>query len=101
MGLQLGASLKSCDFEDLTPLEVAVKDKPPHIDFSVDNPCDVYTWGSNSNFTLGHSNQQSRLSPDVVDEFLRVKVHIKQVCVRFTRTNHDVSSSLILPVRCD
>ncbi|PIK34253.1 putative inhibitor of Bruton tyrosine kinase-like [Apostichopus japonicus] len=77
--IQLGASLKSCDFEDLTPLEVAVKDKPPHIDFSVDNPCDVYTWGSNSNFTLGHSNQQSRLSPDVVDEFLRVKVHIKQV----------------------
>ncbi|PIK52930.1 putative inhibitor of Bruton tyrosine kinase [Apostichopus japonicus] len=47
----------------------------------VDNPCDVYTWGSNSNFTLGHSNQQSRLSPDVVDEFLRVKVHIKQVAV--------------------
>ncbi|KAJ8026856.1 Inhibitor of Bruton tyrosine kinase [Holothuria leucospilota] len=79
--IQFGSSLKVCDFEDLYPLDIAMKDKPPHVDYSIDNPCNIYTWGTNSNFTLGHSNQQSRSTPDVVDEFLRKKFTIRQVCM--------------------
>lgn len=43
------------------------------------DPTEVYTWGNNANFTLGHGNQESRQHPEIVDVFARTGVYIKQV----------------------
>ena len=41
---------------------------------------EVYTWGDNSNFTLGHTSEHRRAGPEVVDEFRKLGVNLKQVC---------------------
>lgn len=43
------------------------------------DPTEVYTWGNNTNFSLGHGNQESRHNPEIVDLFPRSGVYIKQV----------------------
>lgn len=43
------------------------------------DPTEVYTWGNNTNFSLGHGNQESRHNPEIVDLFARSGVYIKQV----------------------
>ena len=40
---------------------------------------EVYTWGDNSNFTLGHTSEHRRSAPEVVDEFRKLSVNLKQV----------------------
>lgn len=52
-------------------------------DFVLD-PTDVYTWGNNINFTLGHGGQQSKHHPELVDLFPRNGVYIKQVINIYT-----------------
>lgn len=47
--------------------------------FLVTDPTEVYTWGNNTNFSLGHGNQESRQHPELVDVFARTGVYIKQV----------------------
>lgn len=47
--------------------------------FSSPDPTEVYTWGNNINFSLGHGNQESRHHPEIVDLFARTGVYIKQV----------------------
>lgn len=47
--------------------------------FSLTDPTEVYTWGNNTNFSLGHGNQESRQHPELVDVFARTGVYIKQV----------------------
>lgn len=47
--------------------------------FFIADPTEVYTWGSNINFTLGHGGQQSKHHPELVDLFPRNGVYIKQV----------------------
>jgi alpha-tubulin suppressor-like RCC1 family protein len=40
----------------------------------------VYSWGRNSNFTLGHGDDKERNIPEVVDIFARMlHISIKQV----------------------
>ncbi|XP_019507453.1 PREDICTED: inhibitor of Bruton tyrosine kinase [Hipposideros armiger] len=43
------------------------------------DPTDVYTWGDNTNFNLGHGSQDSKHHPELVDLFSRSGVYIKQV----------------------
>lgn len=43
------------------------------------DPTEVYMWGNNTNFSLGHGNQESRQHPELVDMFARTGVYIKQV----------------------
>ncbi|NXN28189.1 IBTK kinase, partial [Nycticryphes semicollaris] len=43
------------------------------------DPTEVYTWGNNINFTLGHGGQQGKHHPELVDLFPRNGVYIKQV----------------------
>lgn len=43
------------------------------------DPTEVYTWGNNTNFSLGHGNQESRHYPEIVDLFARTRVYVKQV----------------------
>ncbi|XP_022089803.1 inhibitor of Bruton tyrosine kinase-like [Acanthaster planci] len=74
-----GASTDKHDNEDLTPLEIAMKDHPGYAEYDPRGPSQVYSWGSNANFTLGHGGGKSRSQPDVVDRFARDGLSIKQV----------------------
>lgn len=47
--------------------------------FFIADPMEVYTWGNNINFTLGHGGQQGKHHPELVDFFPRNGVYIKQV----------------------
>lgn len=74
-----GGLLSTLDKEGLTVLDLTMKDRPSHIVFKNTDPTEVFTWGNNTNFSLGHGNQESRQSPELVDVFARNGVYIKQV----------------------
>uniref|UniRef100_A0A4W4HHS7 BTB domain-containing protein n=1 Tax=Electrophorus electricus TaxID=8005 RepID=A0A4W4HHS7_ELEEL len=74
-----GGALSIPDKEGLSVLDLTMKDRPAHVVFQSSDPTEVYTWGNNSNFSLGHGNQESRHHPEIVDLFARTGVYIKQV----------------------
>ncbi|KAM3873183.1 inhibitor of Bruton tyrosine kinase [Diretmus argenteus] len=74
-----GAHLSTQDKEGLSILDLTMKDRPSHVMFKNTDPTEVYTWGNNTNFSLGHGNQESRQHPELVDVFARTGVYIKQV----------------------
>ncbi|XP_037532373.1 inhibitor of Bruton tyrosine kinase [Nematolebias whitei] len=67
------------DKEGLSVLDLTMKDRPAHVVFKNTDPTEVYMWGNNTNFSLGHGNQESRQHPELVDVFARTGVYIKQV----------------------
>lgn len=71
--------LSTQDKEGLSVLDLTMKDRPSHVVFKSTDPTEVYTWGNNTNFSLGHGNQESRQHPELVDVFARTGVYIKQV----------------------
>ncbi|XP_035527908.1 inhibitor of Bruton tyrosine kinase [Morone saxatilis] len=71
--------LSTQDKEGLSVLDLTMKDRPAHVVFKNTDPTEVYTWGNNTNFSLGHGNQESRQHPELVDVFARTGVYIKQV----------------------
>ncbi|XP_032713889.1 inhibitor of Bruton tyrosine kinase isoform X3 [Lontra canadensis] len=77
--LKHGVSLYIQDKEGLSALDLVMKDRPTHVVFKPTDPTDVYTWGDNTNFTLGHGSQNSKHHPELVDLFSRSGVYIKQV----------------------
>ncbi|XP_012578342.1 PREDICTED: inhibitor of Bruton tyrosine kinase isoform X3 [Condylura cristata] len=77
--LKHGVSLYTQDKEGLSALDLVMKDRPIHVVFKTTDPTDVYTWGDNTNFTLGHGSQNSKHHPELVDLFSRSGVYIKQV----------------------
>ncbi|MFT7800384.1 inhibitor of Bruton tyrosine kinase [Arapaima gigas] len=74
-----GGLLTTLDKEGLSVLDIIMKDRPRHVVFRNADPTEVYTWGNNTNFTLGHGNQENRHHPEIVDYFSRTGVYIKQV----------------------
>ncbi|XP_076136323.1 inhibitor of Bruton tyrosine kinase [Alosa pseudoharengus] len=74
-----GGPLSIQDKEGLSVLDLTMKDRPAHVVFRNTDPTEVYTWGNNANFTLGHGNHESRHHPEIVDLFARTGVYIKQV----------------------
>ncbi|TDH12323.1 hypothetical protein EPR50_G00071040 [Perca flavescens] len=74
-----GGLLSTHDKEGLSVLDLTMKDRPSHVVFRNTDPTEVYTWGNNTNFSLGHGNQESRQHPELVDVFARTGVYIKQV----------------------
>ncbi|XP_057183693.1 inhibitor of Bruton tyrosine kinase-like isoform X2 [Triplophysa rosa] len=74
-----GGQLSIQDKEGLSVLDLTMKDRPTHVVFRNTDPTEVYTWGSNTNFSLGHGNQESRHRPEIVDLFSRSGVYVKQV----------------------
>ncbi|XP_063954638.1 inhibitor of Bruton tyrosine kinase-like [Lytechinus pictus] len=74
-----GASLKRYDKDELTPLELVMKDKPAYVTFDPVDPTQAYSWGTNSNFNLGHGRQRSRDQPELVDSLAADNHSIKQV----------------------
>ncbi|XP_045861265.1 inhibitor of Bruton tyrosine kinase isoform X3 [Meles meles] len=77
--LKHGVSLYIQDKEGLSALDLVMKDRPTRVVFKPTDPTDVYTWGDNTNFTLGHGSQNSKHHPELVDLFSRSGVYIKQV----------------------
>ncbi|XP_051722046.1 inhibitor of Bruton tyrosine kinase [Ctenopharyngodon idella] len=74
-----GGVLSIQDKEGLSVLDLTMKDRPAHVVFRNTDPTEVYTWGSNTNFSLGHGNQESRHHPEIVDLFSRSGIYVKQV----------------------
>ncbi|XP_047217059.1 inhibitor of Bruton tyrosine kinase [Girardinichthys multiradiatus] len=74
-----GGLLSAHDKEGLSVLDLTMKDRPAHVVFKSTDPTEVYMWGNNTNFSLGHGNQESRQHPELVDVFARTGVYIKQV----------------------
>ncbi|XP_058504067.1 inhibitor of Bruton tyrosine kinase isoform X1 [Solea solea] len=74
-----GGLLSTQDKDGLSVLDLTMKDRPSHVVFKKTDPTEVYTWGNNTNFSLGHGNQESRQHPELVDVFARTGVYIKQV----------------------
>ncbi|XP_076827712.1 inhibitor of Bruton tyrosine kinase [Brachyhypopomus gauderio] len=74
-----GGVLSIPDKEGLSVLDLTMKDRPAHVVFQSSDPTEVYTWGNNTNFSLGHGNQESRHHPEIVDLFARTGIYIKQV----------------------
>ncbi|KAM9723342.1 inhibitor of Bruton tyrosine kinase [Menidia menidia] len=74
-----GGTLSTLDKDGLSVLDLTMKDRPEHVLFKRSYPTEVYTWGNNTNFSLGHGNQESRHHPEIVDVFARTGVYIKQV----------------------
>ncbi|XP_061845864.1 inhibitor of Bruton tyrosine kinase isoform X2 [Colius striatus] len=77
--LKHGVSLYIQDKEGLSALDLVMKDRPIHVVFKKTDPTEVYTWGNNINFTLGHGGQQGKHHPELVDLFPRNGIYIKQV----------------------
>lgn len=77
--LKQGGNLCVHDKEGLSPLDLVMKDRPAHITFKSSDLTELYTWGNNINFTLGHGGHQSKHHPELVDLFPRTGVYIKQV----------------------
>lgn len=77
--LRYGASLSTTDREGFTPLDLAVKDRLPYIEYALSNACDVYVWGSNENFTLGLACEQSPKHPELIETFRRDGIGIMKV----------------------
>lgn len=77
--LQQGANMHQRDFDDLTPLDLVMLDSSEFIQYGAHLPCEVYVWGTNTNYTLGTGNHQSRYNPEPLDIFRRQGISIKQV----------------------
>uniref|UniRef100_A0A1B6DWT5 BTB domain-containing protein n=1 Tax=Clastoptera arizonana TaxID=38151 RepID=A0A1B6DWT5_9HEMI len=77
--MQLGANPHIMDKDDLQPFDHAMKDRLSI--FSVDDPCQVYVWGVNNNYTLGTENQHSKTLPDLLEFFRKSNISIKQVAM--------------------
>lgn len=77
--LQHGASIATSDYEGLTPVDLAVRDRMPYIEYAPSDPCEVYVWGSNKNFTLGLASEQSPKDPEVLESFRRDGVSVQKV----------------------
>ncbi|XP_076444948.1 inhibitor of Bruton tyrosine kinase-like [Babylonia areolata] len=77
--VQNNADLYCRDHEGLGPLDLVTRDRPRQLTFDAKECNEVYSWGDNTNLTLGHGSEQHRTMPEVVDTFRRFSVSIKQI----------------------
>ena len=60
-----------------------------------DYPLELFTWGSNTNFTLGHRDESTRYAPEIVEcGEGDAKLFIKEVSYHF------ISSTLLFEILC-
>lgn len=76
-----GASTTILDNNDLTAFDHALKDSVFPLENKCGTPCQLYVWGTNTNYTLGTGTQHSRNTPELLDSFYRKhgNISIKQV----------------------
>lgn len=67
------------DKDDFKAIDHAMLDKQYMSKLSPSMPCDVYVWGSNSNYTLGTGSQQPRRIPELLTHFSRTNADIQKV----------------------
>lgn len=79
--IKLGASMNIRDHDGLTPIDHAMKDRPSIVEFNGHNLCEVYVWGTNTNYSLGTGMEQSRSLPELLDAFRKQGISIKQVAM--------------------
>ncbi|CAH2234229.1 jg16678 [Pararge aegeria aegeria] len=79
--MKLGVNTDIVDKDDYKALDHAMLDKHYMCKLSSYEPCDVYVWGSNSNYTLGTGSHQPRNVPDLLTCFSRTNANVKQVCL--------------------
>ncbi|ELT94596.1 hypothetical protein CAPTEDRAFT_128118, partial [Capitella teleta] len=77
--IQHNANLTLRDKEGFTAFDVAMSDRLPHVTFEKSGLQEVYTWGDNANFTLGHEKEQRKKHPERIEYFGRHGISIKQV----------------------
>ena len=68
-------------YAELTTTETVCKISPLIYDIIISDSNSVYSWGDNTNFTLGHSIEQRRSYPERV-EFFRNGIDVKDVSVK-------------------
>lgn len=79
--MKLGANGHVMDKDDLQPSDHAMKDRAGGNLYTVHNLCQLYVWGTNTNYTLGTGNPHSRPQPDLLEHFRKNNVSIKQVAM--------------------
>nr|CAD7404847.1 unnamed protein product [Timema cristinae] len=79
--IELGANMSVMDYDDLTPLDHAMKDRLRFVEYSLSGPCEVYVWGTNTNYTLGTGGGANRTCPELLDSFRKQGVSVKQVAM--------------------
>lgn len=77
--IQYNSDLYTRDNEGLGPLDLLSKDRPDYVSFSSTDPTETFTWGDNSNITLGHSSENRRSYPEAVEVFRKQNITIKNV----------------------
>lgn len=77
--LQYNSDIYTRDHEGLGPLDLLSKDRPTYISFSATDPSATFTWGDNSNITLGHSSENRRAYPETVEIFRKKNITIRDV----------------------
>ncbi|XP_033741198.1 inhibitor of Bruton tyrosine kinase-like [Pecten maximus] len=77
--IQYNSDMYTRDNEGLGPLDLLSKDRPDYVSFSSTDPTETFTWGDNSNITLGHSSENRRSYPEVVEVFRKQNITIKNV----------------------
>lgn len=76
--VQFSCDMYSRDHEGLSPLDLFSKNLPANVSYSDKDSNSVYSWGDNTNFTLGHSIEQRRSYPERV-EFFRNGIDVKDI----------------------
>ncbi|XP_074647622.1 inhibitor of Bruton tyrosine kinase-like [Tubulanus polymorphus] len=75
---QPGINLQNLDRDGLIAFDILTKDRPPYVSFT-GGFNDTFSWGDNTNITLGHSNEMCRSHPEAIETFKRHRVSIIQV----------------------
>ncbi|VVC95937.1 unnamed protein product [Leptidea sinapis] len=79
--LKLGCNIDILDKDDYKAIEFAMLDREYICKVEKAMPCDVYVWGSNSNYTLGTGSHQPKNVPDMLTSFNRSNEDVRQVCL--------------------
>lgn len=78
---KIGVNFDIVDKDDYKAIDHAMLDRPATYTYHASQPCDVYVWGSNTNYTLGTGTQQLKKLPDVLTCFSRTNTSVKQACL--------------------
>lgn len=71
-----GANVQMLDHDFLTYLDIVMKDRNDYITYDIKHDCEVYMWGTNSNYTLGL--QEAKKHPECLSK-QNLDAFVKQV----------------------
>ncbi|KAK3098977.1 hypothetical protein FSP39_024899 [Pinctada imbricata] len=77
--IQCNSDIYVQDNEGLTPLDLFMLERPHHVSFSDTDQNEVFSWGDNTNFTLGHSTELGKSFPEAVEAFRKSSISVRNV----------------------